>query len=137
PSHLNDLVIGEGYGWWDGSKMAAASPLNISVSPVLSVLASQPVGSPELQAYRTAAFGPFVFTITDSQGNPVNLLGKTVSFVVWNRSRQEALWKIANCPISGDDSNIVTVEEDDANTGTAGSFYYTLWNETDDVVLAT
>lgn len=124
--------------YWDGTGEMSPNA-TAYITPLQAVLydPTEPTLGPTVYLYRNAAFGTKTFTITDKDGEPVNLSGKSISFVAWKQNDEEALWKISDCTVGGDDNNVVIASQDDANTGTAGIFRYTLWNETDDAVLVT
>ena len=73
-------------------------------------------------------------TITDADGNAIDLNGKTVKLVVYALGSTTKLWQVS-CSVSGTSHNIVEISDIDTNTGTAGTFRYAIWNTTDDVLV--
>jgi len=102
----------------------------VTVMPIVATVSAGEVKSKNLTAYQYARLGPFTFSITDQTGASVDLTGHTVVFVA--SSDCEYLWQ-TDSTVSG---NVVTVTDDDTNTGTAGELHYCLRDLTDDTVLA-
>ncbi len=78
--------------------------------------------------------GSFVFPVKDGNGDPINLAGKTVRFVVHDRDETEK-FSVAGS-VGGVNSNEVTIAPTTLNNGTAADWLYKLWNITDSAVYA-
>lgn len=79
----------------------------------------------------------YAFIIVDSAGDPINLSGKSLSFVV-SEPDDTIAFQLASgtgISVSGTDNNVVSVTVDTDDADTAGKFEYDLWNDTDLVLL--
>lgn len=116
-----------------------------------SVLTTQRFGTNDLPPIAQGSTPTDLWTLTDSNGNPINLAGKEVRFVIVSQtlaqddidpfdatlatvSRQSTT--DGSIVISGTSNNIVSVKYSAATTGAAGRFYYWLLNATDHLPLA-
>jgi hypothetical protein len=115
---------------------AIETTANVTITPLQSTVSTGEVTEREIVSYQSAAFGPFTWTVTDSDGNTVDLSEKSVSLVVWADGLPNAIAFQISGSVGGDNNNQVTVSQDDTNTGTAGKFGFALMNTTDDTVLA-
>jgi hypothetical protein len=134
-----DLIFDEIATGVDGLSTAIdgiEATADVTITPVVSTVSTGEVKAKNLTAYQFAAFGPFTFTIVDQTATAVNLAGKSITFVAYDPATGKNKWQIESCPISGDDSNLVTVSADDTNTASAGALRYVLRNMTDDTVIA-
>lgn len=93
-----------------------------------------------------------VWAVTDSQGTPVNLTGKTIRFAAYLTAdvgtKQDFVFDNTLSPafkyetggngitVGGAGSNEVILVHDAANTAAPGDYRYFLWNVTDKLVLA-
>jgi hypothetical protein len=102
---------------------------DVSILPLVSTVSSGEVRARNLTAYQHARLS-FTFSIVDQTGAAVDLTGHSVVLVV--SAKCERLWQV-DCTVTG---NVVTVMDDDTNTGTAGEFDYVLRDMTDDTVIA-
>jgi len=118
---------------------------SVTFTPVAVTVSTGAVTANNITQYQNAAFGPFIFTILDSDGDAVDLSESEMSFCVYDlRTPGTVLWSLesvgtgtgGDVDVGGDDSNQVTVSDDDTNTGTAGIFRYVLWDTTNDQVRA-
>lgn len=129
------LSENHGAGQWGG---------NLTVTPLSAVLSAgeiQPSG--EIAAYQFARFGTYSLGITDTNDEPVNLVGKDLRFIAYRDASRCATSKIfeltstsGDLVVSGDDGNQVTIDADDTVTQTAREGFWAIRNMTDDRVVA-
>lgn len=105
----------------------------VTITPVMSTVSAGQVVSDDLTVYQGET-KPFTFVLVDSEGTAVNESGDTLVLVVENLDGTTAFEETGT--VGGGSNNQITVTIDDANTGTAGTFRYTLWNTTEDLVRA-
>lgn len=113
----------------------------VSVTPISVTVSSGQVSDSNITVYQGAAFGPFVFTITDDNGDAVDLGSSALKLSVYApEDTSSALWSITSgegkLTVGGASNNQVTASDDDTNTGTAGVYRYVLWDTTTDAVRA-
>lgn len=98
--------------------------------------------SGKLTAYQHRRFGPFIITVVDEDGDPVNLSAATLVFVATDPDGDgtEALFTVTQASgditVGGASNNVITIEQDDTNTGTALDFIWTITNTVTDAVVA-
>jgi hypothetical protein len=108
----------------------------IVVSPLSSTVSAGVVSESNLLAYQFAAFAGYTWVIVDSEGEPVDLLGKAIKFQAYDPNDVATQLWTETGSVGGDDNNQVTINGDDSNTGEAGAFRYVMRNTTDDSVIA-
>lgn len=128
-----EAVRDRGDAAWTGGSAA------ITFTPVTSTVSTGEVVSTHLIAYQASA-PSYVFTIVDSDGNAVNLSGKTVRFIAFQPgSTTSSIFSRetggSGITVSGAGNNEVTVTLTTSNTADPESLEYILWNTTDSLVL--
>lgn len=86
------------------------------------------------------ASGVFLFAVEDGNGDPVNLSGKSVRFVVHDAQDMVVFQTDtggAGVSVTGDDDNYIVVVVGGDNTATAGEYFFKLWNITNNDLLGT
>lgn len=116
----------------------------ITFTPVAVTVSAGVVTDNAITVHQHEAFGPFLFTITDDNGDAVDLSASDLEFRVWEPDVPgTVLWTIdssgtsnGTITVGGASNNQVTVSDNDDNTGTGGIFRYVLWDTTGDKVRA-
>lgn len=113
---------------------------DLSTAAITVTVSAGEVSSSELTAYQFAGFS-YVFTVTDDDGNAIDLSGKSLAFVAFEPGDStDVKWTLTSgggeIGVSGANNNIVTVSGTDACTQTAGRVGFILRNTTDDTALA-
>jgi len=100
-----------------------------------SAVPSGKVTSSNVDVYKSTA-PSLTWTIFDATtGSPISLLGKDTELRVEKSCGTDLFSPIAGS-VSGTDNNIVTVPTATSNHTEIGTFYYNLWNTTDNLVIA-
>jgi len=120
---------------------APSGTTQVTFTPVAVTVSAGAITDNAITQYQHAAFGPFLFTILDSDDNAVDLSAAALTFAVYKVGEPDTiLWSLTSgageITVAGDSNNEVTVEDDDTNTATAGIFRYVLWDTTNDLVRA-
>lgn len=105
-----------------------------SAQSVLSGGLTGQVSTQDLIVY-TGEAKVWTWTITDDAGSAIDLTGKTVKLIVETGNGTDLFTPITGV-ISGDSNNIVTVTTTAGDHTTAGRYFFALFNDTDDLVLA-
>jgi hypothetical protein len=145
-------VFGEASG-----KHLVSAPIDVGASsltpitPIIANVTNPRYATRDLPAIWQGSQSTEVFIIVDGAGNPVDLSGKAIRFVVVNvadlgddeDSRvDDTLTGVFqyDSPVEivtgGADSNQLTIQHDAAKTSIPGAYRYFLWNVTDLVPLA-
>jgi hypothetical protein len=136
---FNELIVNDaGVSQYSTNALERApggtSSLTVTVSPIAGSIVNR-FTSPliTLIQFEHILYGPWV--ITDSDGDPVDLSGLQLAFVVYDDEGDATeLWRLTTAdgelPISGDDNNQITLTDDATNTQDDGQFRYTLWDTT-------
>ncbi len=111
-----------------------ASPSDLTVTPVYCTVSPGEVRGSALVGYKAAAFN-FTFVVVDSNGDPINLTGKTCKMTVAANATAVGSYTITGT-VGGTSHNQVNVISTDTHTATAGTFHWNLRNTTDDTMLA-
>lgn len=126
---------------YDAATGADVLDVSVTFTPVAVTVSAGQVTDNAITQYQHAAFGPFLFTITDSDGAAVDLSSAGLTFAVYEPGTPGTLlWTLTSAAgditVGGDSNNQVTVSDDDTHTGTAGVYRYVLWDTTADAVRA-
>ena len=103
----------------------------VTITPVVSTVSTGEVVSQNLTAYQ-GEVKPYTFTLTDSEGEPIDETGDTLVLVV-SKLDGTTLFE-ATGTVGGANGNLVTVTVED--TATPGSYRYVLWNTSEEAVRA-
>jgi hypothetical protein len=138
-SWLRNMIQAIGLNYqFTATALAQAAASGVQVLPLSVTVGVGQVSSFEWVAWQYAgfAFGPMV--ITDALGSPIDLQGKTLTFIAYKQDNTTVDFSLsgANITISGASHNQVTITSDDTYTGTARDLKWALRNDTDDTVLA-
>lgn len=113
---------------------------NLTINPVGVTVSSGQVSSNDLIAYQKAAY-TFTFSLHDDKGQPIDLTGKSLSFIVFDPSTVTAIYTLTtgggNITVDPVNTNQVTVQSTNVNTQTIGINKWVLRDTTDVTVLAT
>lgn len=113
---------------------------NLTINPANVTVQTGQVSSNDLIAYENAKY-TYTFSITDQLGNPVNLSGKSLSFIVFDSKTMATIYTLTTAggqiSIGGTYSNQITVQSPSSNTTVPGISKWVLRNTTDVTVLAT
>ncbi len=118
---------------------------SVTFTPVAVTVSAGTVTDSTITSYQYEKFGPYIFSIIDSDDEPADLSSSDLEFRVYDLNTADTvLWTITSSgtslgtiTVGGDDNNQVTVtDDDDDNTATAGQFRYVLWDTTNDKVRA-
>ncbi len=126
---------------WDGTAISEpATTADVTILPVSATVSTGEVIGTSLVAYQNSD-ATFSFGVTDANGDPINLTGKTVAFYAAYAASQNTpvitrQTSGSGVTISGDDNSTVNVALTDTHTANLASFVYSLWNVTDDTPLA-
>ena len=124
----------------EDARAEIAAAASVTVTPLTSTVSAGQVSASDVTLYQNAAIGPLVWSIVDSDGDAVDLGGKSLALVAHNASNSTGLWSLTSAAgelsVGGDNNNQITADADDTHTGDAGVWAYTLWNLSDDRVLA-
>ena len=119
--------------------------VSVTFTPVAVTVSAGAITDNAITVYENERFGPFLFTIVDSDDEPVDLSEADLEFRVYDlEDRTNVLWTVnssgtslGTITVGGDDNNQVTVtDDDDDNTQTPGVFRYVLWDITTEKVRA-
>lgn len=132
----DEVKTGVGYGK-DGTEFTGAliGGTTISLVPTASTVSTGEVSGQDLVGYQHAAQA-FTFTVVDSEGDVIDLDGKTVSFRAHDPALPTTAIVSRTGAVSGDNNNVVTVSLTNTDTATAKRYAYRLWNVTDKQILA-
>jgi hypothetical protein len=119
----------------DGS-VAKLSQGGVIITPLSSTVSAGVVSDSNILAYQFAAFAGYTWVIVDSEGEPVDLSGKSIVLQAYDPNDVATQLWTETGSVGGDDNNQVTINGDDSNTGEAGAFRYVMRNTTDDSVIA-
>lgn len=123
----------------------------ITVTPTQVVSTNPRYSTRDLAPIAAGSEPTEIITVTDANGDPVNLSGKTVRLVVASITDDADTEQVVDdtlaasfqyetggdgITIGGGSSNQVTIEHSADKTGTAGTYRYFLWNVDDKLVLA-
>jgi len=125
---------------WDTYRIVTQAQFNyfgtLSVTPVLTLLASGDVKSGEVVVFQHEANKEFTFTAKDINGNAVDVSGKTLKFICEDLRSAAALWELDSSYFAISGSSI-TVTVPLSSTLTPGKFQYNIRNVTDgNIVIA-
>lgn len=145
---LREVIFG-----WDGTDMleyvtpdgGTVDNLSVTVSPIQASSANPRLSTRKLATIPQGTAPSDIVVLTDSQGDPVDLSGKTLRMVVASVTDEgdaddrtddeiEAIYKYETgdgLTVQGADDNNVLIQHDAANTTTCGSFRYWLLDVTD------
>lgn len=108
--------------------------VTVKVTPIAVTVSAGEVSGQELVTYQYCGFS-FLLTITDDNGDPIDLEGKTVSFVVHDLESPTAevfeLTTASGVTVVGASHNQVALAGTSATTQAAGSFRWFLKDVTD------
>lgn len=105
----------------------------LTITPVQSTVSAGQVVSDDITIYQGET-KVFLFVLTDDTDTAINESGDTLTLVVQTLDGTHLFEESGS--VGGADNNQITVTVSDDNTDTAGTFRYSLWNETEDVVRA-
>ncbi len=122
--------------YWDGTNLIPDWAFKITLTPIIVTVSTGVVTDNSITIYQHDDFGPYVFVLVDSSGDPVDVSESDFVFSVYDeRTPGTILWTITSdeeshgtITVSG--ANQVTVTDDDANTGSPGLFRYNLRDTT-------
>lgn len=123
-------IISRGlYGWVVNGDWSAGTPRQIARVAIRDI---------SLVQHGTESY---VWTITDADGGPINLTGKTLRLVMYTADGVSITGVAqyespAGLTIGSDDGNEVTRTFSTTDSGTARVMRYDLWNQTDGIPLA-
>lgn len=135
-----DTVLTASHG--EGDWTAAAASINI-LPLAASPSASGRLSDTRLTAYQYTTINA-TLSITDNDGDPVSLAGKTLALVAWDKNDRDiaiiTMRTDGGSPelsIGGDDNNQVTIDGGVAHTVNAVQLDWRLYNLTDLISVAT
>jgi hypothetical protein len=136
---LRNMIASVGPNYqFTATALAQAAASGVQVLPLSVTVGVGNISSFEWIAWQYAgfAFGPMI--ITDALGSPINLQGKTLTFIAYKQDNVTVDFTLAgsNITISGANHNQVTITSDDTYTTTARDLKWALRNDTDDTVIA-
>lgn len=114
---------------------------SVIVTPLSSTVSAGEVSESDLTAYQHAKLGRYVWIITDSDGNHVDLSGKAITIVFYDphppyTTRFSYSTDSGEVVISGTNHDQVELDADDEHTAEPGILAYVVRNSTDDTILA-
>lgn len=126
---------------------AALANCPVTVTPIVSTVSAGTVEDGTFAIYQHGAFkaptgAALTFTITDEDGDAVNLSAKTLTFEAYRDGEPGTVQFHfhsgggGNLTVGGTGNNIISLSATDTNTANAGLYRYVIWNTTDDVVVA-
>jgi hypothetical protein len=118
-----------------GQVTATNGGASVTVIPLSSTVSTGEVTTNDITAYLGTA-PDFTWAIVDQNREPVPLTGKTLLFTANPEGTPANPDISASGSASGDDNNQVTVSLTTSDTGEVQTLLYSLWNVTDNLLLA-
>jgi hypothetical protein len=141
-STSNAVIVPVAYSFDLGGAIKVKTDLYpYTLYPLASTVSAGEVTDHQLVAYQGSRVGPYAFTIEDGDGNPVNLSGKAVKFVLLPFGSTSPTHTASSTSTGGEvsvgstDHNVVTVTLGSTLAGSVGNFEYELKNTTDKAML--
>lgn len=104
---------------------------SLTITPLSATINSDVLTSYDLTVGQHCAKS-WTIAVTDSEGEPVNLSGKTVKVGLWRDSAPQTAVATLTTSVSGTDNNNITFSVSATNTATAEMLRFTAQNTTDD-----
>lgn len=138
-SWLHNMIQAAGLNYqFTATALAQAAASGVQVLPLSVTVGVGNISSFEWIAWQYAgfAFGPMI--ITDALGSPINLQGKTLTFICYKQDNVtvDFILNGSSITISGASHNQVTITSDDTYTTVPRDLKWALRNDTDDTVIA-